>query len=244
MEARPLFPARRRRPARGGGARMPRGAQRLRHFRCVTLGKIEVVGPDAVTFMNRMYANAWTSLAVGRCRYGVLLREDGFVLDDGVVARTRRGSLSRHHHHRRCPARAGADGGLPADRMAGAAGVADLDHRAVGGDRACRVRTRARVLEAWCRTSICRAAAMPHMSVARGAICGVPVLLFRVSFTGELGFEVNVPADYGRAVWEAIYPAGAELRHHPLWHRGHARSAGRERLHHHRPGDRRYRDRG
>jgi sarcosine oxidase, subunit alpha len=46
------------------------------------------------------------------------------------------------------------------------------------------------------------------MSVARGLICGVPMLLFRVSFTGELGFEVNVPADYGRAVWEAIWAAG------------------------------------
>ena len=53
----------------------------------VELGKIEVVGPDAVTFMNRLYVNAWNSLAVGRCRYGVLLREDGFILDDGVVAR-------------------------------------------------------------------------------------------------------------------------------------------------------------
>jgi sarcosine oxidase subunit alpha len=53
------------------------------------------------------------------------------------------------------------------------------------------------------------AAAMPHMSVARGAICGVPALVFRVSFTGELGFEVNVPADYALAVWAAIYEAGA-----------------------------------
>jgi sarcosine oxidase, subunit alpha len=53
------------------------------------------------------------------------------------------------------------------------------------------------------------AAALPHMSVARGAICGVPALLFRVSFTGELGFEVNVPSDYALAVWEAIYQAGA-----------------------------------
>jgi sarcosine oxidase subunit alpha len=50
--------------------------------------------------------------------------------------------------------------------------------------------------------------AMPHMSVARGRICGVPMVLFRVSFTGELGFEVNVPADYGAAVWEAIHQAG------------------------------------
>jgi sarcosine oxidase subunit alpha len=50
--------------------------------------------------------------------------------------------------------------------------------------------------------------ALPHMAVARGRICGVPLLLFRVSFSGELGFEVNVPADFGRSVWEAIYAAG------------------------------------
>jgi sarcosine oxidase, subunit alpha len=50
--------------------------------------------------------------------------------------------------------------------------------------------------------------AMPHMSVREGRICGVPTRLFRVSFTGELGFEVNVPAGYGRAVWEAIMAAG------------------------------------
>jgi sarcosine oxidase subunit alpha len=51
-------------------------------------------------------------------------------------------------------------------------------------------------------------AAWPHMSVARGRICGVPLLLFRVSFTGELGFEINVPADHGQSVWEAVHAAG------------------------------------
>src|SRR5204863_3096045 len=56
-------------------------------FDASTLGKIEVVGQDAVTFMNRLYVNTWTSLAVGRCRYSLLLRDDGFVYDDGVVAR-------------------------------------------------------------------------------------------------------------------------------------------------------------
>jgi sarcosine oxidase subunit alpha len=54
------------------------------------------------------------------------------------------------------------------------------------------------------------AQALPHMSVVHGKICGVPMLLFRVSFTGELGFEVNVPADYGLAVWEAIHQAGLQ----------------------------------
>jgi sarcosine oxidase subunit alpha len=56
-------------------------------FDASTLGKIEVVGPDAATFMNRIYTNAWTKLEPGRCRYGLMLKEDGFILDDGVVAR-------------------------------------------------------------------------------------------------------------------------------------------------------------
>src|SRR5258707_625198 len=57
-------------------------------FDASTLGKIEVVGPDAAEFMNRLYVNNWSALAVGRSRYGILLREDGFIYDDGVVART------------------------------------------------------------------------------------------------------------------------------------------------------------
>src|SRR3546814_15916121 len=56
-------------------------------FDASTLGKIEVVGPDAAEFLNRFYVNAWTKLGVGKCRYGVLLREDAFVLDAGVVGR-------------------------------------------------------------------------------------------------------------------------------------------------------------
>ena len=52
--------------------------------------------------------------------------------------------------------------------------------------------------------------AMPHMSVREGRVCGVPARLFRVSFTGELGYEINVPADYGRAVWEAVFAAGTQ----------------------------------
>jgi len=52
--------------------------------------------------------------------------------------------------------------------------------------------------------------ALPHMAVTEGRILGVPMLLFRVSFTGELGYEINVPADYGRAVWEAVHGAGRD----------------------------------
>jgi sarcosine oxidase subunit alpha len=172
-----------------------------------TLGKVEVVGKDAATFMNRMYVNAWTSLAVGRCRYGILLRDDGFIYDDGVVART---AADRFH---------------VTTTTGGAAGVLALmeDYRqtewpdlnvwltstteqwaviALQGPSA-RL-----ILEPLVEGIDLSAAALPHMSVVQGRICGVPMLLMRVSFTGELGFEVNVPADFGLAVWQAIHDAG------------------------------------
>jgi sarcosine oxidase subunit alpha len=174
-------------------------------FDASTLGKIEVVGRDAVNFMNRMYVNSWTKLAVGRTRYGVLLREDGFILDDGVVART---AEDRLH---------------VTTTTGGAAGVLALmedylqtewsdlsvwltsttEQWAVIAVQGPAARA---VLEGLVEDIDLAAQALPHMAVTRGR--GVPLLLFRVSFSGELGFEVNVPADFGRAVWEAIYAAG------------------------------------
>ncbi|MET4898668.1 sarcosine oxidase subunit alpha family protein [Sphingomonadaceae bacterium jetA1] len=176
-------------------------------FDASTLGKIEVVGPDAAEFMNRFFINAWTKLGVGKCRYGVLLREDGFVMDDGVVGR------------------------LAADRFhvttttGGAARVLNMmeDYLqtewpdlnvwltstteqwsviAVQGPRA------REVLAPLIEGLDVSAEAFPHMSIADARICGVPMRLMRVSFTGELGFEVNVPSGYGRMVWEAIWERG------------------------------------
>jgi sarcosine oxidase subunit alpha len=176
-------------------------------FDASTLGKIEVVGGGAAEFLNRLYINSWTYLAVGKSRYGILLRDDGFVYDDGVVAR-----LAPDRFH-------------VTTTTGGAARVLAMmeDYRqtewtdlevwltstteqwaviAVQGPQA------RRVLETLVEGLDISAASLPHMSVAHGRICGVPMRLFRVSFSGELGFEVNVPADYGRAVWEAIYAAG------------------------------------
>jgi sarcosine oxidase, subunit alpha len=176
-------------------------------FDASTLGKIEVAGPDAAEFMNRMYVNNWSNLGVGRSRYGILLREDGFIFDDGVVART---AQDRFH---------------VTTTTGGAPRVLALmeDYRqtewpdlkvwltstteqwaviAVQGPNA------RRVLEPLVEGIDIGGAACPHMSVARGQICGVPMLLFRVSFTGELGFEINVPADFGQSVWEAVHAHG------------------------------------
>ena len=176
-------------------------------FDASTLGKIEVVGADAAEFMNRLYINSWTGLGVGRARYGILCREDGFIYDDGVVAR-----LAPDRFHVTT-----TTGGAP--RV-----LAMMeDYRqtewpdlkvwltstteqwaviAVQGPNA------RRVLEPLVSEIDLGAAALPHMAVARGKISGVPMILFRVSFTGELGFEINVPADYGAAVWESVYAAG------------------------------------
>ncbi|MGA2342256.1 MAG: sarcosine oxidase subunit alpha family protein [Steroidobacteraceae bacterium] len=176
-------------------------------FDASTLGKIEVVGADAAEFMNRLYVNSWSGLGVGRARYGILCRDDGFIYDDGVVAR-----LDKDRFH-------------VTTTTGGAPRVLALmeDYRqtewpdlkvwltstteqwaviAVQGPNS------RRVLEPLVSDIDLSAAAFPHMSVARGKISGVPMLLFRVSFTGELGYEINVPADYGAAVWESVYASG------------------------------------
>jgi len=176
-------------------------------FDATTLGKIEVVGKDAAEFMNRMYTNAWTKLEPGRLRYGLMLREDGFIMDDGVVGRM---APNRFH---------------VTTTTGGAARVlammedylqtewADLDVWLTSTTEqwaviAVQGPNSRKVLEPLVQDIDLSREAMPHMSVREGRICGVPTRLFRVSFSGELGFEVNVPAGYGRAVWEAIMAEG------------------------------------
>ena len=169
-----------------------------------TLGKIEVVGPDAAEFLERMYVNPWKKLDPGRCRYGLLLNEAGFIIDDGVAARI---ASDRFHLTT-------TSGGAPRvlammeDYLQ--TEFPDLkvwltsttEQWAVVAVQGPKARE---VLEPLVEGIDLTREAFPHMAMRAGRICGVPTRLFRVSFTGELGFEVNVPADYGRAVWEAIW---------------------------------------
>jgi len=172
-----------------------------------TLGKIEVAGRDAVTFMNRMYVNNWSNLGIGRTRYGVLLRDDGYVYDDGVVART---AKDRFHV---TTTTGGAARVLTLMEDYAQTEWPDLDvwltstteQWAVIGVQGPHAR---QVLQTLVEDVDLTHGSFPHMSVAQGTICGIPMLLFRVSFTGELGFEINVPADYGQAIWEAVWEAG------------------------------------
>jgi sarcosine oxidase, subunit alpha len=176
-------------------------------FDASTLGKIEVVGRDAAAFLERLYVNSWSNLKVGRSRYGILCREDGFVYDDGVIARladdrfhvtTTTGGAARVY--------AFMEDYLQTEWSDLSVWLTSITEQysviAVQGPNA------RRVLEPLVSGVDLSAEAMPHMAVAEGSILGVPMRLFRVSFTGELGFEVNVPSDYGRAVWDAIYASG------------------------------------
>ncbi len=176
-------------------------------FDASTLGKIEVVGPDAATFMELMYTNPWQKLGVGRCRYGLMLREDGFIYDDGVVGR-----LAEDRFH-------------VTTTTGGAARVMNMMEDYLQTEFPHLNVWLTSVSEQWAVVAVqgpnarkiiepliegidISDEAMPHMSVREGRICGVPTRLFRMSFSGERGFEVNVPADYGEAVWEALWAEG------------------------------------
>ena len=173
-------------------------------FDASTLGKIEIVGPDAAEFLNRLYTNAWTKLAVGRCRYGLMLNEQGFVMDDGVIGR-----LADERFHVTTTT-TGAPRVLAHMEDYLQTEFPELDVWltstteqwaviAVQGPLA------RQILQPFVTDIDLSADAMPHMSVRTGHICGVETRLFRVSFTGELGFEVNVPSGQGRMVWEALW---------------------------------------
>ena len=169
-----------------------------------TLGKIEVVGPDAAAFLERMYVNSFQKLEVGRCRYGLMLSEAGFLIDDGVIAR-----LGPDRFHVTT-----TTGGAP--RV-----LAHMEDYLQTEFTDLRVWLTS-ITEQWATIAVqgprareCVAplvegvdlsnGAFPHMSVREVRACGVPSRLMRVSFTGELGYEINVPSHYGRAVWEAAW---------------------------------------
>jgi sarcosine oxidase subunit alpha len=176
-------------------------------FDASTLGKIEVVGPDAAKFMELLYTNPWEKLEIGRCRYGVMLREDGFIYDDGVVGRlaadrfhvtTTTGGAARVMHH--------MEDYLQTEFPHLNVWLTSISEQwaviAVQGPKS------RDIIAPLVEGIDISDAAMPHMSVREGKICGVPTRLFRMSFSGERGFEVNVPADYGEAVWEALWAEG------------------------------------
>lgn len=172
-----------------------------------TLGKIDVQGPDATVFLERVYANGFAKLPVGRARYGLMLREDGFLFDDGTTWR-----LSETRYL------------ITTTTSNGGPVMQHLEFLLAAHWPDLRVKLTS-VTEQWAGMAIAgpksrevlrRAiadidfddAAFPFMGVQSGTMNGVKVLLARLSFSGEMAWEVYCGSHTGAAVWEALMQAG------------------------------------
>jgi sarcosine oxidase subunit alpha len=172
-----------------------------------TLGKIDVQGPNAATFLNRLYTGDFSRLAVGACKYGVMCKPDGMVLDDGVTMR-----LAEDRY-------------LVTTTTGNAATVLDWFEEWLQTEWPdLRVHCTS-VTEQWATVAIVGprsravlarlapnldldAERFPWMTLREGEVAGIPARVARVSFSGELAFEVNVAGWYGLALWEAVMEAG------------------------------------
>jgi len=172
-----------------------------------TLGKLDLQGRDAALFLDRTYANNLASLAVGRARYGLMLREDGIVLDDGTVSRL------GDSHFLVTVTTANSDRVMLHLEMLSQVHWPELEVNlvpvteqwaslAVAGPRARDV-LRALVPEFSVENED-----FPFLTVREGRLAGLPARVFRISFSGELGYEINVPASHATALWQAVRRAG------------------------------------
>jgi sarcosine oxidase subunit alpha len=173
-----------------------------------TLGKIIVKGPDAGRFMDMLYTNMMSTLKPGRCRYGLMCNENGFLMDDGVVARldeetflvhtTTGGAESIHGHMEdwlQCEWWDWKVYTANVTEQYAQVGVAGPNSR--------------RVIEKLTEDDI-SADALTFMGWTEITVAGIPARVFRISFAGELSFELSVPASHGRALWDALLEAGEE----------------------------------
>ncbi len=171
------------------------------------LGKIEITGPDASDFLNRIFVNNALTLKPGRIRYGLMLNENGIVMDDGVFARL------ADDHYLLSTTSANADHFVDWLEKWHQCEWPDLDLivSPVTGQWAVAAIAgpNARIILQEIESDIdFSAAALPHMSVATGTFLGVPARVQRVSFTGEMSFEISVPANHGHRVMEALMNTG------------------------------------
>ena len=173
-----------------------------------TLGKIDIRGRDAREFLNRVYTNAWLKLAPGRCRYGLMLREDGMVFDDGVTA-----CIADDHFHMTTTTGGAArvlnwlEEYLQTEWTGLEVYLTSVTEQwavaAIGGPKA------AEVVAAVADNFDPDPERFPFMSFREASVGGVPARIFRISFTGALSYEINVPSSYGLAMWERVMEAGA-----------------------------------
>jgi sarcosine oxidase subunit alpha len=175
-----------------------------------TLGKIDIQGTDAGAFLDKVYANTFSTLAVGKCRYGLMLREDGIVFDDGTTAR-----MGEHEY-------------VMTTTTANAVTVfrhLEFCRQCLWPDMDVQIIS---TTEAWAQFSVAGPnarrllekvvdqdisdAAFPYMGAGKVTVCGgLRARLFRISFSGELAYEIAVPTRYGDALLREMLARGAEF---------------------------------
>ena len=179
------------------------------------LGKFEVYGPDAAEFLNRIYINNVTSLKTGRARYGLMLNENGIIIDDGIFAR-----LAGDHYLVHTTS-AGANrihawmeallqGDWPDLDVLLTPVTSQWANVAVSGPRSRELLGRLEIGIDFSDNGL------PHMAIVTGRIDEVPVRVLRASYTGELCFELNVPADCGESLWNRLLQLGEDLQVMPI----------------------------
>ncbi|MBX6323095.1 MAG: FAD-dependent oxidoreductase, partial [Rhodospirillaceae bacterium] len=171
-----------------------------------TLGGLDIRGPDAAEFLNRMYTFSYTKLPVGRSRYVLMTDQAGAIIDDGVACRF-------HEEHFYVTATTGgADTVYRQMLFWNAQWRLDVDvanvTAAYAGVNIAGPRAR-EVLQRLCDDVDLSASAFPYLAVRTGTVAGIPARLMRVGFVGELGYEVHVPASQGEMLWDALMAAGA-----------------------------------
>ena len=175
-----------------------------------TLGKIDIQGTDAGVFLDKVYANTFSTLAVGKCRYGLMLREDGIVFDDGTTARM------AEHEFVMTTTTANAVAVFRHLEFVRQCLYPDLDVQLIS------------TTEAWAQYSVAgpnarkllqklvdqdiSTIAFPYMAAGNISVCGgLRARLFRISFSGELAYEIAVPTRYGDALIRKLVEAGQEF---------------------------------
>ena len=166
-----------------------------------TLGKIDIQGTDASEFLNRVYTNAWSKLAIGKCRYGLMLNEDGMVYDDGVTSR-----LDENHY-------------IMTTTTGGAANVLGKLEDYLQTEWPELDVYLSSVTDHYATISVCGPHSkkivskvipdldfsdekFPHMSFKNAKIDQIKCRVMRISFTGEQSYEINIQSNYGKSVWE------------------------------------------
>ena len=175
-----------------------------------TLGKIDIQGTDASEFLNRVYTNTWSKLAIGKCRYGIMLNEDGMVYDDGVTTR-----IGENHYIMTTTTGGAATVlGKLEDYLQTEWPELDVyltsvtDHFATIS--VCGPNSK-KILSKVISNLDFSDESFPHMSFKNSKIGKIKCRVMRISFTGEQSYEINIQANYGKSVWEKCMEAGREF---------------------------------